>query len=411
MIRSAFRDAHWMTGSRAIAYRNVLLVMLGLSALLFLGLSRNGIDPMGRPIGTDFISFWAAAKVAATGHPAAVYDIATHWAAQKAQFPGVDLPYTAFFYPPVYLLICLPLALLPYFWSLAVWLFVTGFACLKTLPGRESGLGIATILAFPAAFINVLHGQNGFLTTALFGGGFMLLQRHPLAAGVCFGCLVYKPHLAILLPLALVADRRWAVLAAAAATALALCAASALVFGLDTWRGFVAGIPVARLTLENGLVGDAKMQSLFAAARMFGAGLPAAYAMQTALTLLTAALVVYLGAKRPTASAMGALVAAAALLSTPFLLSYDLMLLAVPLVWVFAKARETGFLAWERLILMAGFALPLVSASLSSYLHVPVAPVVVAAVLGAVVRRMGLEQPLAIRRQKAFGRHRLICDE
>jgi alpha-1,2-mannosyltransferase len=378
-----------MTGSRAIAYRNVLLVMLGLSTLFFLGLSKNGIDPLGRPIGTDFISFWAAATVAATGHPAAVYDIATHWAAQQAQFPDVKLPYTAFFYPPVYLLFCMPLALLPYFWSLGIWLLATGFACLRTLQLRGSEVGIATILAFPAAYVNVLHGQNGFLTTALFAGGFMALPRRPVVAGICFGCLVYKPHLAILLPLALLSCRRWVTLTVAAVTAMALCAASALVFGLDTWRGFLAGIPVARQALEDGLVGDAKMQSLFAAARMFGVELHAAYAMQTVVTLLMAALVVYLCVKRPAAEATGALVAAASLLSTPFLLAYDLMLLALPLIWIYACAHRTGFLPWERFILVVSFALPLISSSLSTYLHVPVAPIVIAAVVWAVMRRIG----------------------
>jgi hypothetical protein len=47
--------------------------------------------------------------------------VSAHWAAEKALF-GPAQGYVAFFYPPPYLLICLPLALVPYFWSLAVWL-------------------------------------------------------------------------------------------------------------------------------------------------------------------------------------------------------------------------------------------------------------------------------------------------
>ena len=50
-------------------------------------------------------------------------DIAAHHAQQTAIF-GRDTGYAAFFYPPIFLLVCLPLAVLPYLAALAAWLWL-----------------------------------------------------------------------------------------------------------------------------------------------------------------------------------------------------------------------------------------------------------------------------------------------
>ena len=75
------------------------------------------------------------------------------------------------------------------------------------------------ILAFPAFLVNAGHGQNGFLSAALIGGGALCSTSAPLLAGLCLGALVYKPQLAVMIPIALIAARRWTTLAAAAASA------------------------------------------------------------------------------------------------------------------------------------------------------------------------------------------------
>ena len=62
-------------------------------------------------------------------------------------------------------------------------------------------------LAFPATFINLFHGQNGFLNAALLGAALLALDRRPVVAGILFGLLSYKPHLGLLVPLALLAGR------------------------------------------------------------------------------------------------------------------------------------------------------------------------------------------------------------
>jgi alpha-1,2-mannosyltransferase len=86
-------------------------------------------------------------------------------------------------------------------------------------------------LAFPAVFINAMHGQNGFLTAALRGGGLLLLERRPLVAGCCFALLAYKPQFAFLIVPALLAGAHWRAMAAAAAALAGMTLGTLAVFG------------------------------------------------------------------------------------------------------------------------------------------------------------------------------------
>jgi alpha-1,2-mannosyltransferase len=387
---SVIRDARWMTPDRARAYCNIVLAATTLGAIGWIGLAlaRGGIDLYGKPIGEDFISFWTASRIALSGSPAAVYDVDTHWAAQRALFDGAPLHYTAFFYPPVFLLICLPLGLLPYGWSLIAWLGVTGcayWAAIRRLAG-QSNMALP-ILAFPAVYWNAMYGQNGFLTTALFASALSTLETRPILAGICFGCLSYKPHLAIVVPFGLIAARRWTTLAVAGVTAVALCIASIAVFGLATWQAFLSDSALARVALEQNLVGNEKMQSVFAAVRLLGGGMGIAYALHVAVALTIVALLMRLCRAVPIGDGGGAAMAAASLMASPFVLGYDLMLLAIPLVWLLREAVRTDFLPWEKTVLLAGFLLPLISSSVADRLHLPLAPLVIMALFMVIYRR------------------------
>src|SRR6201999_1961959 len=102
-------------------------------------------------------------------------------------------------------------------------------ATIRAILPRPETLLIAT--AFPAVFVNVGHGQNGFLTAALLGGAMQLLDRRPWLAGVLIGLLAYKPQFGVLIPVALLASQRWSSIVAAAATIAALVAISFATLG------------------------------------------------------------------------------------------------------------------------------------------------------------------------------------
>ena len=384
---AVLRRADWLTGERARAYGWLWLAVSLAIAASWVALTRGGLDPAGKPLGTDFMSFWSASQLALAGSPASAWNVAAHHARESAIF-GRDTGYAAFFYPPIFLLICLPLALLPYLASLAAWLVATGALYWRMARAwLDERFGWMPILAFPAVLTNAGHGQNGFLSAALFGAGALWLQRRPILAGVALGALAYKPHLGLMVPVALAIAGRWKSFAAAAATVLALSAASLAFFGTGAWQGFLADSGLARASLEQGLVGDAKMQSAFAAVRLLRGPVGLGYAVQAVFAAFAAAGLVWLQRRGPGSAAFGPAMIVAALIASPFLLDYDLVILAAPMAWLVSEGARTGFRDWEKTTLAAAFVLPAVSRTVASTAHLPLAPFVLAALFVLLLRR------------------------
>jgi hypothetical protein len=358
----------WLTAERAHAYANIVLVTTLAVGVLRVAMSLLGAGPLGFSIDSDFVSFWAASKLALGGHPENVYTIAIHWDVERTVLP--DTGYSAFLYPPVWLLLCLPLALLPFWWSLAAFLGATGAGYWRVTHRMLPGAGVA-FLAYPAVVTNVVYGQNGLLTTALFGGGLLALRRRPWIAGICFGCLAYKPHLAAIVPIALIAGQHWRALASTVATGFLLIAGSLAAFGVATWMAFFAEAPFARAVLEHGIVTNIGWASTFRAVVQLGGSVPVAYAAQGVVALVAIVAMVAMCRRRP--DAMSAMLPLATLLASPFLLAYDLALLALPMAWLVRQGVAGRFLAWEKPVLGIAFLTP-VATVLASRAGVPVLP-------------------------------------
>jgi alpha-1,2-mannosyltransferase len=391
----AVRHMRWLTKERATAYRLVILIVSACIALGTILTARHGIDRMGKPLGTDFLAFWSASRLALSGQAATAYDLARIYAMEKGSMP-VDPGLSSFLYPPPFLLLCLPLGLAPYFLSLAMWIASTGAAYglvvrrwLGAQPEAARGAAIS-ILAFPAVLSNIGHGQNGFLTAALFGGGLWLLDRQPWIAGALLGALVIKPQMAFAIPVLVLASGRWRVALAGIVAALSFCAASWLLLGPGTWSGFLSGGGTARGILEQGLVEPGKMVSVFAAIQVLRGGIAAGYIVQ-GLVAIGAATVLAIVSRRGHAQPGGpaALCVATSTLMSPFFLDYDLAALAIPLAWLFGEGLRRGFLPWEKAALVAGYLLPLVARDLALDLGVPIAPLVLIAVFAACARAAG----------------------
>lgn len=383
-------ELSWLHAARATAWLRVLAVMSAVITVAWIALARGGLDITGKPLGVDFVAYWTAARLVLEGASATtVYQAAPLGALQTATFGGADVGYAPFPYPPSFLLICLPLGGLPYLGALAAWMSVTGYAYWRVARawlGRSAGLALPA-LAFPAVLINLGNGQNAFLTTALFGAGALLLGRRDVAAGLLLGALAFKPHLGVLIPVALLASRNWRAFAGAAASSVGLTLISAAVFGLEAWRAYPAQLEMMRAVVEQGALSPAKLQSVFGALLLWRAPLAMAYLAQAACALVAVAVVGVFAWRRPRSPALGPVLIAATLLTGPYLLDYDLLLAAVPLAWLFARGRDYGFRRWEKLVLLAAFVLPLVSRIATTTLHLPLAPAVLAALLLMVVRR------------------------
>ncbi len=381
--------ADWLNRQRILAWSGILLI----AEVLFLGfmvLWHHGVFiPINPPTSTDFVSFYAAGRLALAGTPALAYDQAAHAAAEiAATAPGI--PYQFFFYPPVYLLLCAPLALLPYMvgfvlfetTTLAAWLLV-----MRRIMRAQGWAWCVPVLAYPAVFWTLGLGQNSFLTAALLGAITLLVDERPVAAGVVLGMLCYKPHLALLAPVALAAGGRWRSFAAAAATAASLVGLSVLLFGTDTWRDYLTAVAGSPAVYETGRIDLAGFITPYGAARVLGADAGAARLLQAAVSVLVAMTVGWIWWRDPGPAERSAALAAGILLSVPLALVYDLLLITVAIGWLVRAGRTSGFLAWEKLTLFVCFVVPLVARHLGQTTHIPLGPVAPAAVLALCVAR------------------------
>ena len=121
---TAFLRGDWLSARRARMGTRVLM-LVQIAAFLFVIAGTHGlIVPQEKPTTTDFVSFYAAGKMVLQGTPALAYDRAAHYALEQAiTEPGIGYQY--FFYPPVYLLLCAVLAVLPYLVSFVLFQAVT----------------------------------------------------------------------------------------------------------------------------------------------------------------------------------------------------------------------------------------------------------------------------------------------
>ena len=389
------RRADWLTRDRVVAYSGVLFV-LELLILVFLALWQHGVFTVGvHSPASDFASFYAAGKLALAGTPQLAYDQTAHYLAQR-QATGTDAPHQFFFYPPVYLLLCAPLATLPYLVGFAIFQAVTLVAfvgMMRSLLRLRGAAWLLPVLAFPPVFWTIGLGQNAFLNAALFGGFTLLLPRRPLTAGMLLGCLCYKPHLALLTPVALLAGRQWRTMAGAAGAVIALVGASVALFGWGSWTAYLAALSHSDQVYTTGRIDFAGIVTPFGTARLMGVPPNAAYAVQAVVFVGMVALISAVWLRGTRQNLRVATLVSATMLAVPLVLLYDQLLLLIAIGWLLREARQTGLLTWERIILLAIYPFALVSLPLGQSTHVPLGLAVSLAVLGLCLRRAWRSPP------------------
>jgi alpha-1,2-mannosyltransferase len=445
--RQALRSGEWLTRERI---RMVAVAVLIASAAGFLYLvvtATGGVDRQGRPIGTDFSNVYAAGTYVLEGNFQAPFDSVQQYAREQAIF-GAATQFYGWHYPPYFLFVAAALAWMPYGLALFVWQAVTlglyllairailsSFRGTPTGPARSgrpddrlsanpesivtgppgrppnsslwrrwlwipdsryaaSGMTVDWLLlalAFPAVLINVGHGHNGFLTAALLGGGLVILDRRPLLAGILFGLMAYKPQFGLMVPIALAAGGYWRTFAAAAATAVLLTLLTTLVFGVQVWHAFFVGAEFTRtVVLEQGDTGWHKIQSIFSWARMWGAPVPLAYAIQGTATLVLAMASAWLWHGKAPYPLKAAGLCLAAILATPYTLDYDMMVLAPAIAFVVADGAARGFGPWEKTALAALWLVPLVARTLPQLTLIPLGVPAMLTMFVLILRRAGL---------------------
>jgi hypothetical protein len=413
------RSGSWLTAERMRLVALALLAasLIGMTALIATSDGLN--DRLGRPLGTDFSNVYAAGTYVLDGNTTAPFDPARQYAREQAIF-GKATGFYGWHYPPFFLGLAALLALMPYALALALWQGVTlGLYLLsirailsstylplkgggrsrsarvgvkgdvgdRSLAGalraptspfqgevKSAPLGYLLALAFPAVFINLGHGHNGFLTAALMAAALIQLDRRPILAGILFGCLAYKPQFGLLIPFVLAASGRWRVFVAAAAAAALLALAVTAAFGPEVWTAFLASTKFTRtVVLEQGDTGWHKIQSVFSWVRMWGGGVDLAYAVQGAVTVAVVAATAWLWRSHAAYPLKAAALLIGTILATPYSLDYDLMLLAPAIAFLAAAGLSRGFAPWEKTLLATLWVVPLIARSVAEATLIPLA--------------------------------------
>jgi hypothetical protein len=351
------------------------LYALMAASLVFLAAYGFYVVTEHKRFGGDFISFWTRAEQAAHGQAAAIYDMALleDIIAHPQNFQAITDPLLFFPYPPNSLLFLWPLGLMPYPLAVAAWL-LTGwffylFAIVRSPPwpllAAAAGKGdmrvIAAFLALsPFVFANVMTGHAGFLLAGFLFLGFALLDAKPKLAGLCFSVLLFKPQLALLLPVALLAGRYWtAMLWAALGVALQI-ALTALLWGTSIWPDYAHYLSLFPAALEHTsqILNGLKI-SAYRSLTHLGVSAGVAGMVQGVCFLAAVASVWLAWRSSPPAHLRYAIFVTAIFLALPHVMIYDMTLCALPALWLMHRVWSGASDAWERLALVLLLLIPL----------------------------------------------------
>ncbi len=312
-----------------------MLKFLG-QMMLALGIAVIALRPLifaGTPYlwGGDYNTFWAASWLAQHDGLTQLYGTK-----MLENIPTLTAPAPPWFYPPPMLLLVYPAAWLPFIYSYAVFVGLSLLAAIAIWKcWKLERLYLLLLLAAPVTLLNILYGQNGLITGALWIGGLLLLPKKPFIAGCVLGLLVIKPQLIVLAPLLLLVSRNWSALAGFVFSATLLMNISWFTFGPEVWLHFVSNASGVTALMQTGSVIDVtKIGSLYMAARMAGDSHIEALIGHSLFALLAIIICCHLWSKRDVAFGLKAAAAlVTVLLITPYQFIYDLTLLLGAIVF------------------------------------------------------------------------------
>ncbi len=347
-------------------------------------------EPAAPLMGWDFVVFWSAARVALE-HGAAMVFSPQLMHAMATSIPGVS-GLSPWPYPPTFLLVIIPVGLVSFAPAFALFSAAGLAAYALSLTRAARGLDRLHLLfaaAFTGVSIALAAGQNTLITAAAAASALTFLASSPLVAGACVAALAIKPQLAILFPLAFACGRQWKALAASAAWTLAFAAVVTAALGADAWAAFAAHLHSFNQSfVEHGASHWAAMPTIFAAARLSGASIPAAYVAQALVAIPAAALTALLWLRDARFELRASALIISTLLVQPYLMYYDLAWLSFPIVFLMRdeKAAQLNRLEW--MIVGATWLIPVLTFSAVPF-NFPCHFAIIAmiALLAVVVRR------------------------
>ncbi len=145
------------------------------------------------------------------------------------------------------------------------------------------------------------------------------------------------------------------------------------------------------VVLEQGGTGFYKIQSPFAAARLLGAPVTLAYAVQAVFTLIAAALLVRLWHGKAALEVKSAALIAACLFATPYSLDYDLVVMGPAIAFLAAHGIRRGFLPYEKSLLAFCWLAPVVARFVAEYTFIPLGLIALLVLFALALRRSAVK--------------------
>jgi hypothetical protein len=304
---------------------------------------------------SDFFQFWAAGTALLQGddpyNPESwrtIYEEQGQWRWQTDQQVFPYPLWTAFLY--------VPLALLPFPTAGLLWALMSQLLLILSVALWAKALGttdrrawllrlVVLSIAFEPLALTILFGHLGLLLLFLLSGTLYLVHKGRFApAGVLLALTLLKPQLFLLLIPALVVvmlvQRRWSWLASLAITSLALVVTSWVLVPnwIAEWQGYVAQSAMVRLRISPTIWGlSHSVAAAFGRTDLWpGLGVGVLAVLLGAFSyVLYSHRQALMHARR--LEPLLSLVLIASLLIAPYLLSYDFVLLLLPIstgLWI-----------------------------------------------------------------------------
>jgi hypothetical protein len=320
--------------ARLTSRRNLLVIGCGLAGLV---VNFAVADANRSTWDVDFNQYYTAGKLVGSGH---LYD----WDTVRRLELKTNSEAVPFGRAPVFAVVFRPLSALPYSSARALWLAVellalAGFICFWPSPHR-AWVTVGVCWSGPLAMC-LAKGQDTVIFLFFVSLGIsLLIRRRDFAGGLAFSACLAKPHLALLVPVLLIAQRRWsALLGGAVGIVLAL----AVSFGAEGRDWFSRMLALAKLPEFDPAGGH--MPNLRGLLTFLGGGL----SVEICFGVVIVAAIWFLSRSQPL-PVMGALVLAGGLLLSHHAYFYDAVLLLPALFLPFEEPALEWMRNWALLL-------------------------------------------------------------
>jgi hypothetical protein len=256
------KAASWLTARRLRAHGIILALCLW-SVYLWNMSTRGLIDRAGNLKGTDFLHFYTLGSIALTHHGIDLYNMRAQAELAAQRVPAAaGIGYLSL-YPPQVSILFAPYARLSYPLALTLWLLfsaiIYGLCCYsmwRVCSSLHNHGFTVLVLAFasPVFWHLIAWGQTSALALAFFVLAFFTLrQQYEFLAGLAFGCLIFKPQLALAVAIVFLITFRRKIVAGALLSAAAELIVAWLYYGpapLREWFHILVKIPSMLPLLE-----------------------------------------------------------------------------------------------------------------------------------------------------------------